>query len=130
MSSMTAERALKTLGENLRLARLKREMSVDDMAERMGVNRKTLMKLESGSGGVSIGALAMAMTVLGEAHRLEALVDPGTDGTGLLADRTTYRRAPRRRRPTGEPKGDAAPVARAPDAGDDAGNDDEYGIGF
>ncbi len=49
------QRTLETLGENLRLARKRRGLSQSALADRAGINRKTLRKLEEGDPGVAIG---------------------------------------------------------------------------
>ena len=87
IQSTTAQRALNTLGADLKTARLKRRMSVKDFADRMGVSGRTLIRLEKGDPGVGIGTLAMACLVLGEINRISEFLDPGTDDTGLLLER-------------------------------------------
>ncbi len=87
LKSMRAQRALVELGDNLKVARLKRRFSVQDFADRVGVSARTITRLEKGDDGVSIGTLAMACLVLGEVHRINNLLDPATDDTGLLLER-------------------------------------------
>ena len=53
------------LGDRLRMARLRRRMSVTEMAERMGVSRTTLYHLEHGDLSVGLGVLVRALGVLG-----------------------------------------------------------------
>jgi transcriptional regulator with XRE-family HTH domain len=60
-----AERALRALGENLRLARLRRDLSAEMVAERAGISRATLSAIEAGSGSVSMGAWTQVLFVLG-----------------------------------------------------------------
>jgi len=86
ISSPSAKRALEAFGANLRTARLKRRISIKGFAERAGVSTSTIIRLEKGDGGVSIGTLAMACLVLGEIDRIAGFLDPGTDDTGLLLD--------------------------------------------
>ena len=52
------ERLLVNLGENLRLARLRRKLSAEQVAERAGIGRSTLHLMENGSAGISLGKLA------------------------------------------------------------------------
>ena len=52
----------------------------------MGVSVPTLRALESGTSGVSIGSLAMALLALGMLSRLGDLVDVGQDDIGLLME--------------------------------------------
>ena len=53
------------LGDRLRLARLRRRISVVDMASRVGVSRTTLISLERGEPGVSLAVLVRDLSVLG-----------------------------------------------------------------
>lgn len=72
------ERILADLGENLRLARLRRKLSAQQVAERAGIGRSTLHLMENGSSGTTLGRLVSVLTVLG----LEAdLVGVGLDDT-------------------------------------------------
>jgi len=87
VSSLNARRSLRALGSNLKTARLKRRISVKGFAERVGVSESTIIRLEKGDGGVSIGTLAMACLVFGEIGRISNLLEPGSDDTGLLLDR-------------------------------------------
>ena len=48
------------IGERVRLARRRRGITQDEMAERMFVTRKTLSRLELGEPGVSLAVLASA----------------------------------------------------------------------
>lgn len=82
----SAARALRALGRDLRIARKKRRMPMADFAERMGVSLGTLTRLEKGEPGVSLGAFAMALLVLGELRRLDEFLDVSRDDTGLLLD--------------------------------------------
>jgi transcriptional regulator with XRE-family HTH domain len=59
------ERLLADLGENLRLARLRRKLSAEQVAERAGVSRSTLHLMENGSAGTSVGRLVQVLAVLG-----------------------------------------------------------------
>lgn len=85
--SVSARRAIVALGANIKTARLKRRISVKDFAERASVSEGTIIRLEKGDDGVSIGTLAMACLVLGEIERVSNLLDPSSDETGLLLDR-------------------------------------------
>ncbi len=60
-----AEEALKTLGENLRLARLRRNITSKLQAERAGISLMTLHKVEHGSPSVAIGNYLQVLITLG-----------------------------------------------------------------
>ena len=59
------QRLLHELGDNLRLARLRRRFSAQLVAERAGMSRTTLRAIEHGEGGVTIGAYANVLHCLG-----------------------------------------------------------------
>ena len=84
LKSISANRALEALGANIKTARSKRRISVKSFAERIGVSESTVIRLEKGDSGVSLGTLAMACLVLGEIERISEFLDSGSDGTGLL----------------------------------------------
>lgn len=81
-----ALRALRKLGRDVRDARRRRRIPVAVMAERASISRTTLSKVEKGEPGVSLGAYATVLFVLGLAERLGDLADPGTDALGLALD--------------------------------------------
>jgi transcriptional regulator with XRE-family HTH domain len=67
------QRLAGSLGERLRIARLRRRMSATEMAERMGVSRMTLHSLEKGDLSVGLGILVRALGVLGLEGDLDRL---------------------------------------------------------
>ena len=76
-------RALKKLGHDLRDARKRRRIPMRLAAERAGIARATLDKIEKGDEGVSIGAYARVLFILGLIQRLVDLAEPKFDGLGL-----------------------------------------------
>ncbi len=58
-------RVLAELGENVRLARLRRGLSATIVAERAGMTRPTLRAVERGEPGVTLGSYANVLHVLG-----------------------------------------------------------------
>jgi len=84
ISSLPTEVAdvISQLGENIRVARKRREMTLDDMASRMYVTRKTLARLENGDTGVSLAVLASALWVLGLEKDLKEIACPENDKVG------------------------------------------------
>lgn len=59
------KRIFKQVGEQIRLARLRRKLSAAQVAERAGMSRNTLYLLEKGSPSSSIATLFRILTVLG-----------------------------------------------------------------
>jgi transcriptional regulator with XRE-family HTH domain len=88
---------LTAVGENLRLARLRRGLSVTLVAERAGMSRATLRAVERGEPGVSMGAYANVLHCLGLASDLALLASVDELGR-QLQDATLARKAERRQR--------------------------------
>jgi transcriptional regulator with XRE-family HTH domain len=61
----TLQDILKTVGENIKLARLRRKITSVMLAERAGMNRVTLTKVENGDSAVTLGAYASVLFCLG-----------------------------------------------------------------
>jgi transcriptional regulator with XRE-family HTH domain len=78
-----ASSALKKLGENLAIARVRRRETQRAWAKRLGVSIPTLIRLERGDPGVGIGIVATALWLLGRAQALPELADPEKDRGAL-----------------------------------------------
>lgn len=59
------QQILTELGENMKLARLRRKLSTMQVAERANLSRQTVISVEKGLSGVSIGAYLQVLLVLG-----------------------------------------------------------------
>lgn len=59
------QRLLSELGERLRLARKRRKLSNAVVAQRAGVSRTTVYKVEAGDPGATLGAYVRVLAVLG-----------------------------------------------------------------
>lgn len=82
-SSPLTKRLLIELGENIRLARLRRNMSIRIIAERVGVSVNTITSLEKGLAGVSIGVFANVLHALGLAEDIRLLAKDDVFGRKL-----------------------------------------------
>lgn len=60
-----AQKAISIFGENIKLARLRRRYSTQQVAERANISRPTLLSIEKGHPQVSIGAYVKVLFVLG-----------------------------------------------------------------
>lgn len=83
MSSLKSKSALKQLGKDLRNARLRRGISVADLAVRAGTSASTITRLEKGDTGVGIGTLSDVLVVFGLIDRLADLIDAHKDDLGM-----------------------------------------------
>jgi transcriptional regulator with XRE-family HTH domain len=93
------DRMLADLGENLKLARLRRKLSAEQVAERAGVSRSTLSLMENGSAGASLGKLLQVLVVLGLESDLARVAADDVFGRKLEDARLTEtrRRAPKKK---------------------------------
>jgi transcriptional regulator with XRE-family HTH domain len=95
-------KALAQVGDNIRLARLRRKLSVELVAERAGISRSTVWAIEKGAASVSMGAYAAVLLAVGLSDDLAKIGADDVLGRTLqdLAIQPKQR-APRRRKPTG-----------------------------
>ncbi|MDP3178358.1 MAG: helix-turn-helix transcriptional regulator [Spirochaetaceae bacterium] len=69
----SVQHSLEALGENIHLARLRRDLSAEMVAERAGISRQTLSALENGRSSVSMATWIQVLFVLGLEKDLEAV---------------------------------------------------------
>ena len=58
-------RLLEEMGENIKLARLRRKLTTEQVSARAGISRSTLWQVEKGLASVSLGTYAQVLFVLG-----------------------------------------------------------------
>ena len=88
---------LEQMGEQIRLARLRRKLSLELVAERAGISRATLISIEKGAPTVSIGSYAAVLHALNNMDQDLLLVAKDDELGRKLQDLelTTRKRAPR-----------------------------------
>ncbi|TSJ40933.1 helix-turn-helix transcriptional regulator [Mucilaginibacter corticis] len=59
------QQLLQAFGENLKLARKRRKLTMQDVADRSAIDRGTLRQIEKGNPSVSIGAYVNVLRVFG-----------------------------------------------------------------
>ena len=79
------------------MARLRRNLRIEDLATRMGVSRFTLAAIERGRPGVSVAACFGALWALGLLDQARELADPNKDEEGMTLERARGRQRARRR---------------------------------
>jgi len=82
------------LGDRIRLARLRRGISQEEMSVRIGVSRKTIGKLETGDASIGLAVLLRALDVLGLVDQIDQLA--AQDEIGRRLEDIQRTRAPRR----------------------------------
>ena len=93
------QKLLSSLGERLKLARMRRKLSSSVVAQRAGISRSSLYKVEAGDPGATLGSYLRVMAVLGlegDIHSLAADDKVGRKLQDLALDQSAAsRRRPR-----------------------------------
>ena len=84
------EQTLKLLGENLRTARIRRNLTIEDVAERIGTGPRPVMDAEKGK--------AALLWLYDQLNQLEEVADPFKDKEGLSLARARERTRVRKSR--------------------------------
>ncbi|MCY3726995.1 MAG: helix-turn-helix transcriptional regulator [Paracoccaceae bacterium] len=89
---------MKSVGENIKLARLRRKITTTMLAERADISRVTLRRVENGESGVAIGVYASVLFCLGLEKDLLLLGDNDPLGRRLQDAELTHtkKRVPKR----------------------------------
>jgi transcriptional regulator with XRE-family HTH domain len=76
-------RSLIRLGQAISLARRRRHLTQQDLAERVGTSTNTVRRMEAGFPGTALVHFARALQVFGELDKLDQLLDTSQDSIGL-----------------------------------------------
>lgn len=76
--------ALRKLGDDIRDARKRRNITMALLAERAGINVITLAKIEKGNANASMGGYASVLYSLGMIDRLQDIADASHDLIGQM----------------------------------------------
>jgi len=91
------KRILSEMGENIKLARLRRKFSSQQVSERANISRPTLSAIEKGKPTVSIGSYLLVLQVMGLEKDFLFLAKDDELGRKLQdANISTNERAPKR----------------------------------
>jgi transcriptional regulator with XRE-family HTH domain len=85
------ERVLKGLGTNLRTARIRRKMTIEDVATRIGTGPRAVMEAEKGKPSTGAAVYLALLWVYGLLAPVEELADPTKDTEGLARDSASER---------------------------------------
>jgi transcriptional regulator with XRE-family HTH domain len=85
------ERALKGLGTNLRTARIRRKMTIEAVATRIGTGPRAVMEAEKGKPSTGAAVYLALLWVYGLLAPVEELADPTKDTEGLARDSASER---------------------------------------
>lgn len=78
--------AVRRLGENVRLARIRRRLTQEEVSQACGITRKTLYALEKGVPGATIATVFAVLWKLGLLSTASALADPDDDEHGKILE--------------------------------------------
>ena len=88
---------LAEMGKNIKLARLRRKLTAEQVAERAGIARSTLWQVEKGLASVSLGTYAQVLFVLGLEKDLQLIAKDDVLGRKLQdAELSIGKRAPKK----------------------------------
>jgi len=98
---IASRRIMPAFGENIKLARLRRQLSAAVVAERAGISRSTLWQVEKGNTSVAFGAYFLVLFALGLEQDLLSVAQDDVLGRKLQdAGLGVRKRAPKRKAET------------------------------
>jgi transcriptional regulator with XRE-family HTH domain len=86
---------LARIGEGIRIARMRRRMTQEDLATRVGTTFHTIRRIEQGAPGTAIGFYLTTLWVLGLFEDVHLLADPARDREGLIREASERNRIAR-----------------------------------
>jgi transcriptional regulator with XRE-family HTH domain len=91
------EQTLQRLGANLRTARLRRNLTLEDVAEKIGTGRRAVADAEKGKASTGVGVYAAMLWALDLLDQLDLVAAPERDEEGqtLALARERARARPR-----------------------------------
>ena len=77
---------LRRIGDGIKTARMRRRMTQEELAERVGASWHTIRKIEGGSPVTRIGFYLNALWVLGLFEDVRLLANPERDREGIILE--------------------------------------------
>jgi len=87
---------MQRLGENLRVARIRRSLTIADAAERIGTGPRAVMDAEKGKASTGIAVYAALLWLYDQLDQLYEVADPARDKEGLSLGAAKERRRARK----------------------------------
>lgn len=78
--------AVSSLGERIRIARIRRRMSQEELAMACDISRRTLYRIESGEAGIAVGNIFTVLWKLGLLESTSMVADPNLDEHGKILE--------------------------------------------
>jgi transcriptional regulator with XRE-family HTH domain len=79
-------KSLEELGRRVRIARIRRRLSTEDLAQACGIGRRTLYRVESGDPGIALGTFLVVLWKLALLDSISGVADPDTDDHGKILE--------------------------------------------
>lgn len=92
------QETLERLGQNIRIARLRRKLPQEELAKRIGVSRFVVADIEKGKPTTGIAAYLGALWALGLLAHMREVADPDHDEEGTILERARSPKTARIRR--------------------------------
>ena len=83
---------LKEIGGNVRTARLRRNIKIKDLANRIHVDERTISRMENGDPSISLKNLIAVLYVFGLENTLSQIASPAEDTEGIALDKLNNRK--------------------------------------
>jgi transcriptional regulator with XRE-family HTH domain len=77
------EQAINRLGENLRTARIRRNFTIDEVAQKIGTGRRAVMDAEKGKTSTGVGVYVALLWMYDLLSQLNDVASPAKDEQGL-----------------------------------------------
>jgi transcriptional regulator with XRE-family HTH domain len=77
------EQALRRLSANLRTARLRRNLSIEDVAQKIGTGRRAVLDAEKGKASTSAAVYLALLWAYDLLTPMETIADPASDREGI-----------------------------------------------
>jgi transcriptional regulator with XRE-family HTH domain len=90
------EQALRRLGDNLRTARVRRNYTIEEAAEKIGTGRRAVMDAEKGKPSTGIAVYVALLWLYDLLGPLDDVADPAKDEQGLILAAARQRKRARR----------------------------------
>lgn len=92
------EQSMKKLGENLRIARIRRKMTIEEAAERIGTGPRAVMDAEKGKAGTGLVVYSALLWLYDLLFQLHDVAAPTKDDEGLILESARARTRVRKQR--------------------------------
>jgi DNA-binding XRE family transcriptional regulator len=78
--------AVKALGQRVRVARVRRQLRQEELAQKCQVTRKTIASIEKGGPGIAVGTVVSVLWALGLLDSMKAVANPDSDEHGKILE--------------------------------------------